>query len=173
MFGKVIFGAAIGVVAGYLIGYAGKSSGAACPILCNPTVSAVLFGVAGALITMGVARRGSSEIVMENLTPVENADQFRELVLDSEKTSLVEFYTHWCSVCRRMAPVVNSLAKEHAGKANFVKVDVDKAVGLAQEYGVEGVPTIVFFARGKEGKRIVGATWKAELQKELDSALAG
>jgi thioredoxin 1 len=83
----------------------------------------------------------------------------------------VEFYANWCGACKRVGPMLNELAEEYGDRVYFYRVDIDKAGALTGPNKVDGVPTTIFYARGIEVKRIVGATWKNELQRELDSLL--
>jgi thioredoxin 1 len=86
--------------------------------------------------------------------------------------TLVDFWAEWCGPCRMMAPVLNELAVQFAGKAAIGKVNVDNEAGLAEKYRVSSIPTLLVFKDGTEVKRFVGVTPKAELAKALDANLA-
>jgi thioredoxin 1 len=85
-----------------------------------------------------------------------NSDEFDNQVLESATPVLVDFTATWCGPCQRLAPTLEVLSKEFAGKATFVKVDIDESPNLAEEYGVEGVPTLMLFKGGEAVDRIVG-----------------
>jgi thioredoxin 1 len=104
--------------------------------------------------------------------PVEIEEaKFDEAVLKSKTPVLVDFWAPWCGPCRMVAPIVEELAGEYAGKVNFVKVNVDNNQKIAGKYGVMSIPTLILFKGGKPMTNIVGFKPKAELKKSLDAAL--
>jgi thioredoxin 1 len=104
--------------------------------------------------------------------PVEIEEaKFDEAVLKSKTPVLVDFWAPWCGPCRMVAPIVDELAGEYAGKVNFVKVNVDNNQKIAGKYGVMSIPTLILFKGGKPMTNIVGFKPKTELKKSLDSAL--
>ena len=72
-----------------------------------------------------------------------NADNF-DLVKNSEKPVLLDFYADWCGPCRRLSPLLDELAAEYDGKVYIYKVNVDKEKEIAQAFGITSLPTIVF-----------------------------
>jgi thioredoxin 1 len=86
--------------------------------------------------------------------------------------TLVDFWAEWCGPCKMIAPAIDELAKEYEGRANVGKVDVDEAGGLAQDYGVSSIPTLIVLKDGAEVKRFVGVTPIAELRKAIEAALS-
>ena len=86
--------------------------------------------------------------------------------------SLVDFWAVWCGPCRMIAPTVEELATDYDGKATIAKVDVDEAPGLAEQFGVSSIPTILLLKDGVEVKRFVGVTQKKDLAAAVDAALA-
>ncbi len=98
---------------------------------------------------------------------------FKEIVIEAEMPYLVDFWAPWCGPCRAIAPVVEELAGEYAGRVGFAKVNVDESPKVATEYGIQSIPTLLLFKDGKPMKQVVGLTPKADLKKHLDSILAG
>lgn len=106
--------------------------------------------------------------------PVEiSEDKFAEMVLKAKMPALVDFWAPWCGPCRMVAPVVDELANEYDGKVAFLKVNVDDNPQIASQYGVMSIPTLIIFKDGQPVSNIVGFRPKAELKKNLDTALAG
>ena len=103
----------------------------------------------------GVVRVGESE--------------FRE-GLEKHRVVVADFWAEWCLPCRMVAPIMERLAKKYAGRAYFVKVNVDECRELAIEHGIMSIPTVIVFLDGREYKRFVGVY--PGLEKELDGILA-
>jgi len=101
-----------------------------------------------------------------------NQDNFNSEVLESDTPVLVDFWAAWCGPCKAIAPTVDALADDFAGRAKVGKVDADKNPDLLAKYGVASIPTLVFFQNGEEVERIVGGTGKPVLAAKL-SELAG
>lgn len=92
--------------------------------------------------------------------------------LEKNGLMLVDFWATWCGPCRMLGPVIEELAEEYEGKAVTIgKVDVDESPELAQQYGITGVPTVVFLENGKEFDRKVGAMPIQSYIDVLDSKL--
>jgi len=98
-------------------------------------------------------------------------DAFEKTVLQSKLPVMVDFWAPWCGPCRLIAPFVEDLAKEYAGKALVAKVNTDENPKWASKYGIMGIPTLIFFKGGKEVARVVGAVPKPTLQAKLDAVL--
>jgi thioredoxin 1 len=88
-----------------------------------------------------------------------------------EEVLMVDFWAEWCAPCRAIAPTLEELALESAGKASLAKVNVDEHPGLAARYGVRSIPTILFIKHGTVVDQVVGAVPKAQLKKKLDAIL--
>ncbi|MGN0690922.1 MAG: thioredoxin [Oscillospiraceae bacterium] len=90
-------------------------------------------------------------------------NEFEEKVLGAEKTVIADFFSETCGPCRRMAPILDEIAEEHGDELSVVKISIGSDPDLAIEYGVQYVPTMIFFRNGEELDRIVGAVSKNEL----------
>lgn len=101
-------------------------------------------------------------------------EQFASEVLESDVPVLVDFNATWCGPCRMIAPAVDELAAEYAGKAKVVKIDVDNNPQLAARYEVESIPALLIFDGGKVVDRMVGVPAgdpKGALAARLDAAI--
>jgi thioredoxin 1 len=96
---------------------------------------------------------------------------FEEVVLNSDKPVLVDFWAEWCGPCRMVAPVVAELAEEYDGKAVMAKLDVDSNPDVSVKYGIRNIPTILFFKNGEVADKQVGAVPKAALASKIDALL--
>ena len=90
-------------------------------------------------------------------------ENYEEEVLNSKEKVLIDFYADWCGPCKMMAPVVEEVAEELAGKIKVGKVNVDENQDLAMEYGVMSIPTLVVIENGKAVKTLVGFRSKQNL----------
>ncbi len=86
--------------------------------------------------------------------------------------TLVDFWASWCGPCRMVAPVVEELAQEYAGKVTVGKLNIDEQPEAAMTYRVMSIPTLIVFKDGVEQERIVGARGKASFKQMLDKYLA-
>lgn len=97
---------------------------------------------------------------------------FDSEVLKSPIPVLVDFWAAWCGPCRMIAPIIEDLAGEYAGKLKVLKLDVDENGGTAAKYSVMSIPTLGIFSKGELIERIVGYLPKQQLRKRIDDALA-
>jgi thioredoxin 1 len=93
---------------------------------------------------------------------------FNQEVLQAPTPVLVDFYAPWCGPCKMLAPILDSLAREYAGRVKLVKVNMDDAPELAQEYQITGVPTLMLFQDGQVEETLVGLATARALRALLD-----
>ena len=96
---------------------------------------------------------------------------FDSLVLASDQPVLVDFWATWCGPCKMIAPSLDQLAGEYAGKAKIVKVDVDQNQATMLKYHVRSIPTLLLFKGGQVQATQIGAVGKAQLAQMIDKAL--
>ena len=100
-------------------------------------------------------------------------DTFEDEVIQSDQPVLVDFWAEWCMPCKMLAPTIDELADEYAGRAKVGKVDTDENRDVAVKFGISAIPTVMVFANGELVKRMVGMQTKKDLKNVLDDALAG
>ena len=93
------------------------------------------------------------------------SNDFHNQVLESDLPVLVDFWADWCGPCHRVAPEVDALARELAGRLKVVKVNTDLDPDTAARYGVRSIPTLVLFVGGSERSRLVGAHRRSDIRR--------
>jgi len=93
-------------------------------------------------------------------------------VLNANGLVMIDFWAVWCGPCRMIAPTVEELSKEYAGKVKVVKLNTDENPEIASRYKIMGIPTLMFFRSGQKLDQIVGAVPKPQLKAKLDSLLS-
>lgn len=96
-----------------------------------------------------------------------SAATFAAEVLQSPVPVLVDFWAPWCGPCRMLTPTLEAAEREMQGRAKVVKINVDEQPGLAMQFGVQSIPTIIFFKDGQLKKRVVGVQPKDTLVRQV------
>ena len=92
---------------------------------------------------------------------------FKKTIKDSKKPIIIEFFAKWCSPCKMQAPILEEIHKELSNKLCIYKIDIDSAESLAQNLGIEQIPTILVFKDGEEVERAIGLMSKSEIAAML------
>lgn len=164
----------IGGGLGGLLGYFNKCNSGACPLTANWKRGAVYGGIL-ALLFYSVSGCGGNAAMMNqstvNMTHVTDTN-FDAEVMRSSKPVVVDCYATWCAPCRELAPIVDNLAHEYAGRIKFIKVNIDESPKTAQKFQVEGIPMLLFFKDYKLTGSSLGLVAKADLVRQLNDLIA-
>ncbi len=96
-----------------------------------------------------------------------NAENFEQEVLKSDIPVLVDFWAPWCGPCKALAPTIDDVANETAGRLKVVKLDIDEAPGVAAKYGVQSIPTLILFKKGDIVEQLVGMMPKQNIMQKV------
>jgi thioredoxin 1 len=96
---------------------------------------------------------------------------FARDVLQSELPVLVDFWAEWCAPCKRLAPTLDEISQELTGKLRVYKLDVDSNPLTANQFGIQGIPTLILFAGGQPQGQMVGLRPKSDLLREIERLL--
>jgi thioredoxin 1 len=97
---------------------------------------------------------------------------FSQEVLNSATPVVVDFWAEWCGPCKMIAPVLDELAGEYDGRVKIGKVNIDEHQQLAVTYGINSIPTLLFFKGGKVSEQVVGLKSKRDLKVSFDRSLS-
>ena len=107
-----------------------------------------------------MAAKGNAEVIRIDQAHIEE-------ILKTHPALVIDFWAEWCGPCRRVAPVIEELAQEFAGKVTFGKCDTEENRQFAIEMNISAIPNIVFFSRGKMVDRIIGAYPKEAIRQKV------
>ena len=99
-------------------------------------------------------------------------DNFQAEVLEAEQPVLVDFWAEWCMPCRMLAPTIEEIADDFAGKIKVGKLDTDGNQEIGVQFEISAIPTIIVFKGGQPVKKFVGLTNKADLESALNEMLS-
>lgn len=151
-------------------------------------VKIVMVFLLVALLSLGCKGKGGQQAVPEPRRVAEKsnieeltAQTFREKIVDYEKGSewdfrgekpaIIDFYATWCGPCKRMAPVLDSIAGEYKGRINVYKVDIDKQEELAGMFGIRSIPSLLFIPMEGKPQMQVGALGRPDLERNIQTFL--
>ena len=106
----------------------------------------------------------------ENIIELDD-DNLEEKVLQSDKPVMVDFWAPWCGPCKAIAPTVEALEKEYGDQMTFAKVNVDDNPVSPSKYGVQAIPTLIFFKNGEVAEQITGMVAKEKLEETIKGVL--
>lgn len=107
----------------------------------------------------------TSSTFVEKVSDIDNPKGFG---YKGNTPCLVDFYAGWCGPCMQMKPIVKELAKEYKGELIVYSIDVDRTPDVCEAFGIESIPTFIFFSRTKQPSKLVGSMTKAELKAVID-----
>ncbi|MCD6415155.1 MAG: thioredoxin [Planctomycetes bacterium] len=107
----------------------------------------------------------------ERVIEVTDAD-FDSQVMQSELPVVLDLWAPWCGPCRMISPLLKELAEEHAGQVKLCKINVDENPQTAVRFGIQAIPTILFFADGEEKNRLIGVRPKSAYQAVIEEMIS-
>ncbi len=167
-----------GGLGGALLGWFGKCADGGCPLTATPWRGGVIGVLLGSLIAFNIGcapRAGSADAAEDDadsaVVKITGAAAFAEQVLGADKPALVDFYADWCGPCRKLAPVVERVARLNVESLVVAKVNVDSNAELAREYQVKSIPHLVLIRDGKVVAQFTGYQNAEAMQRWIDQSL--
>jgi thioredoxin 1 len=102
----------------------------------------------------------------ENVKQINSADEFQQVT--GSGTVLVDFFATWCGPCRQLAPILETVAEKQNGNITVAKVNVDELADVAGKYGIDSIPTLIFFKDGEMVSRSAGLMSEDQLNSEIE-----
>ena len=134
-----------------------------------------LFQVIVGVTLLALVGCGNPSALNESTANVRHIGQaeFADEVTRCATPVVADFYATWCGPCRMLSPMLDKLAGGYSDKIKFVKINVDESPGLAQNFQVQAIPTLIFFKDGKVADRLTGLPEEADLKTKLEKFSAG
>lgn len=107
----------------------------------------------------------------ENIVKVSDAD-FDQKVVNGQGLTIVDFWAEWCAPCRMIAPILDELAQEYAGRVTVAKLNVDENPRTAARFGIRSIPTLLIFKEGERIDQVIGAVPRTVIQSKIGPHLA-
>jgi thioredoxin 1 len=96
---------------------------------------------------------------------------FESEVLKSDRPVLVDFWAEWCGPCKMLAPTIDKIANDYAGKVKVGKIDTDSNREVSMKYGISAIPTVILFKDGQVAQKFVGLRGEKDFKEALDAAM--
>ena len=134
-----------------------------------------VFRLVAGFVLLALAGCGNPSAMNESTANVKHITQgeFADEVTRCATPVVADFYATWCGPCRILSPLLDKVAGGYPDRIKFVKINVDESPGLAQNFQVRAIPTLIFFKDGKVADRITGLLEEADLKAKLDKFAAG
>lgn len=100
-----------------------------------------------------------------------NDNNFEKEVIGASAPVMVDFYATWCGPCRMMSPIIDELADEYAGKIKIGKLDVDESPQVSMKFGIQSIPTLIFFKDGQAMDTVIGFQSKDQIKTKLEALI--
>ncbi len=166
---QLLPGLLIGGTLGAAMVYLTQCGTRTCPLTANTWCGALVGAIIGGLFVWFSGPSRVTADIGPAVLHIDSVKDFERQVLDADKPVLVDFYADWCPPCRELAPTIERLAEQYEGRAVVSKVNVDKLPQLTTRYGIQGIPTVLFFRNGQEVRRLNGLCPQRAYTSALDT----
>jgi len=166
----IVFALTIGAALGGALGYYGKCTTGTCPLTSTPKRGA-LYGLAlAALFVLPNVMSRARDVVPENssVVRIKTIANFEQQIVRATGPVLVDFWSPTCPPCRKLGPVIETLADEYKDRAVVAKVNVNNLPDLARKYSISSIPAVILFSNGQEAQRIIGYNTKETYANALN-----